>query len=146
MKKLFIAALLTITVAASSFASDNKKISNLAINNFRLEFAKASNVSWSTAEKYYKATFYMGAEKMEAFYNASGEKVATSRTISIDELPVKAKRAFAKDYSDYTVKEAVEMDGIEETAYFLTAENDKESVILKVTGTGGLSIFKTTKK
>ncbi|MCW3079301.1 hypothetical protein [Segetibacter sp.] len=146
MKKLFIAALLTITVAASSFATPDKKISNLAINNFRFEFAKASNVSWSTAENYYKATFNIGAEKMEAFYNARGEKVAISRTISIDELPVKAKRAFAKDYSDYIVKEAVEMEGMEETAYFIAAENDKESVILRVTGTGGVSNFKTTKK
>ncbi|GEO11962.1 hypothetical protein [Segetibacter aerophilus] len=146
MKKLFLAALLTITVAASSFARDNKKISNLVIRSFRVEYAQASNVNWTSTNNYYKASFYVGDQKMEAFYNATGEKVATSRAITIDELPVKAKRAFARDFSDYTVKEAVEMDGTEDAGYFISAENEKETVILKVNSTGGLSTFKTTKK
>lgn len=146
MRKLFIAALLTVTIATSSFAGDNKKISNVAVNNFRGEFADASNVSWLKAENYYKATFYMGNEKMEAFYNLTGEKIATSKSITIDELPVKAKRAFAKDYSSYTLIEAIEMDGTEETGYFISAENEKETVILKVNTSGGLSTFQTTKK
>jgi hypothetical protein len=78
MKKLFLAALLTITVAASSFARDNKKISNLAVKSFMVEYSQASNVSWTLTDNYYKAAFFIGDQKMEAFYNAAGEKVAAA--------------------------------------------------------------------
>jgi hypothetical protein len=38
------------------------------------------------------------------------------------------------------------MEGTEESGYFISAENEKESLILKVNSTGGLSNFKTTRK
>ena len=132
MKKLFIVALLTITVAASSFAKDNNKVNAIAANNFKAEFANATAVSWTATDNYYKATFTVNDEKMEAFYNPQGEKVATSRTISIDQLPVKAKRSFAKDFAGYTIKEAIEFEGTEEPGYYIAAESEKESVILKI--------------
>jgi hypothetical protein len=83
---------------------------------------------------------------MEAFYNGTGEKIGSSRAISIDELPLKAKRSFAKDYADYTVKEVIEFNGTDETAYYLSAENEKTAVILKVNSVSELSTYKITKK
>ena len=146
MKKLFIAVLLTFTVAASAFAKDTKKVHNAAIRTFNEEFAKASDVNWISTDSYVKATFVLDNAKMEAFYNGSGEKIATSRAIMLEELPVKTKRAFAKDYSGYNVKEAIEFNGTDETAYFISAENEKESVILKVNSANELSKYKITKK
>jgi hypothetical protein len=146
MRKLFLAALISMTVAASAFAKDTKNVNGVAIRNFEIEFSKASNVTWTSTDKFVKATFIQDNEKMEAFYNQSGEKIATSRTIKLDELPVKAKRTIAKDYAAYTIIEAIEVEGSEDYGFYVSAENEKESVILKVNGTGGLSIFKVTKK
>lgn len=145
MKKLFLAALLVVTMAASAFAKDTKKVNAAALGNFKVEFKKASDVTWTANENYAKASFILNNERMEAYYNPEGEKIGTSHAITVDYLPVKAKRAFAKKYGDYTVKEAIEFEGTDETAYFLSAENDAESVILKVTD-DGLSIYKRTKK
>jgi hypothetical protein len=146
MKKLFIAALLALTVAGSAFAKDTKKVNALVVRTFDSEFRKASNVTWTVNEEYVKATFTLNNEKMEAIYNPSGERIGTSRAITIDELPVKTKRAFAKNYGDYAVKEAIEFTGTEENGYFISAENEKEVVVLKVNNTNDLTKFKVTKK
>ena len=146
MKKLFIAALLAVTVTASAFAKDTKKVNGRALSSFNVEFGKASDVSWTATDNYAKATFVLNSEKMEVFYNTAGEKIGTSRTISMDELPVKTKRAFAKDYSGYTVKESIEFDGVEESGYYISAENEKESLVLKVNALNELTKYKATKK
>jgi predicted DNA-binding protein len=145
MKKLLMAALLTVSVAASAFAKDVNKVSALAQGNFRSEFKKASDVSWSAAENYVKASFIYNNERMEAYYNTNGDKIGTVKAITIDELPLNAKRTFAKKYASYTVKEAIEFDGDESTDYYISAENDKESVVIKV-GASGVSTFQKTKK
>ncbi len=145
MKKLFIAILLTVTVATSAFTADDKKISLKIKENFRTEFAEAEKVTWSLKSNYAKASFEIEGKKAEAFYTLNGESIGCSRKITLEDIPVKAKRTFAKKYSDYTVKEAIKFESDEETAYFISAENDKESVILKVTGIG-VSVFKKTNK
>src|SRR6476469_1191331 len=118
MKKLFLSLLIASTVAASAFAKDTKKVNSLVASNFRIEFANASNINWTTTDQYIKASFVIDGEKMEAFYNQRGEKIASSKTISIDDLPVKAKRSFAKNYAGYTVKETIEFEGIDEAGYY----------------------------
>ena len=145
MKKLFIAALLTLTLATSAFAADDKKVSVKIRNSFNTEFGDLDNVQWTVKANFVKASFEVEGEKVDAFYDLNGESLGQSRKISLDKLPVQAKRSFAKKYSDYTVKEAIRFDGVDESAYFISAENDKQSVILKATATG-ISVFKKTIK
>lgn len=146
MKKLFISALLALSVAASAFAKDPNNINSALLRSFKADFKNASEVSWVTARDYTKASFTLNNERMEAFYNNKGEVIATSKSITLDELPVSAKRAFTKKFADYTVKEAIRMEGSEESAYYISAENEKETLIVKVDDFGSVSIFKTTKK
>ncbi|HEX8333088.1 MAG TPA: hypothetical protein VF622_10720 [Segetibacter sp.] len=145
MKKLIIAALLTITVATSVFASDEKKLNVNVLRSFETQFEDAEKVKWSSNSKYIKASFEVNGKKTDAFYNLDGEYIGCTKKITLEDLPVNAKRTFAKKYSDYTVKEAIKFDGTEETAYFVSAENDKQSLILKITG-AGVSVFKKTSK
>jgi hypothetical protein len=77
--------------------------------------------------------------RTEALYSAEGEFIGTNQAITLEELPVNAKRAFAKKYEGYTVKEAIRFEGSQESAYYISAENDKGSVILKVEGSGLIS-------
>jgi hypothetical protein len=145
MKKLFIAALLTVTVATSAFTADDKKIDSRIIRNFNTEYADADKVTWCVKSTYVKASFEVDGKQTDAFYNLNGESIGCSRKITLDNLPVQAKRQFAKKYSDYTVKEAIKFDGNEESAFFISAENDKYSVILKITA-AGVSVFKKAHK
>ncbi|HEX8461930.1 MAG TPA: hypothetical protein VF623_10890 [Segetibacter sp.] len=146
MKKLFIIALLALSIGSSAFANTTAAISKTVINRFYAEYKDASNVSWSTTGNYAKASFTVDNKKMEAYYNTNGEVVATSTNISLDELPVNAKRTFAKKFAGYTVKEAIRFEGAEESGYYISAENDKLSIILKVNENNQVGIFKTTKK
>jgi hypothetical protein len=47
--------------------------------------------------------------RTEALYSAEGEFIGTNQAITLEDLPVNAKRAFAKKYEGYTVKEAIRL-------------------------------------
>ena len=142
MKKLFISALLAITVAASSFAAGENTVNLAALKNFKAEFKKASDVQWSSGENYTMATFTLNNVRTQALYTPEGEFIGTNQAINLEELPVRAKREFAKKYDGYTVKEAIRFEGSQESAYFISAENEKGSVILKVEDNGSMSTVK----
>ena len=146
MKKLLMAALLVATLATSAFAKATTTVNYAALKNFNIEFRHASDVSWSSTENYIKASFVYDNEKIEAFYTLDGDKIGTTKGISVDQLPVKAKRAFAKSFGGYDVKQGILFEGVEENAYFLSAENEKESLIVKVYETGATSVYKKTMK
>ncbi len=142
MKKLFISALLSVTVALSSFAAEGNKVSFIARSNFESQFKHASDVQWTSGENYTKATFVLNNLRTEALYSEAGDFIGTKQAITLEELPVKAKRAFAKKYDGYTVKEAIRFEGTQESAYYISAENEKGSVILKVEDSGFMSTVK----
>lgn len=145
MKKFFFAALVTVAIATSAFAGSNN-VNVLVLNSFNHAFRNASNVAWTSREDYAKATFTLDDVKMEAFYNPNGELIGSSKGIKMDELPVNAKRTFAKKFSGYTVKEAIRFEGNDESAYYISADNDTESVIVKVSDNEQVSTFKKTNK
>lgn len=151
MKKLLFTTLVALSIITSAFADDVTKAKNVAkvnskaVSNFKNEFETASNVSWTSKTGYTKASFTMNNVKMEAFYDHQGNMIGSSHAICLDDLPTNAKRVFAKRYAGYTVKEAIQFDGIDETAYYISAENETHAVILKVSN-GMLSVFKKTSK
>src|SRR3954462_2825832 len=107
MKKLLMATLIVAALAASAFAKEPSAKSYKAEKSFIAEFTEASDVSWTTAGAFLKASFVYDKQRMEAFYTEEGEKIGTSRGIPLDLLPVKAKRAFAKKFEGYEIKESI---------------------------------------
>ncbi|HEX8357500.1 MAG TPA: hypothetical protein VF610_08820 [Segetibacter sp.] len=131
MKKLLFAALITVSLMSSAFASPVEGVSYFISNSFAGSFPKATNVNWKVTANFTKASFILNNVPTEAFYDRNGEFIGTSRAIAIDQMPTHIKRIFAKKYSGYTVKESIEFSGIEETSYYISAENEKGTVILK---------------
>ena len=142
MKKLFMSVLLAITVALSSFAAEGNKVNYAAVSNFASQFKRVSDVQWTSGESYTKETFVLNNVRTEALYTPAGEFIGTNQAITLEELPVRAKREFAKKYDGYTVKEAIRFEGADESAYYISAENEKGSVILKVEDSGSMSTVK----
>lgn len=145
MKKLFITTLLAVSLAASAFAKD-VTVNVAAERNFKVEFKNAANVTWTATVDYTKASFILNNEKMEAYYSPEGEMIATSKSIAVESLPVSAKRTIAKKLEGYTVREAISFEGSNESSYFISADNNKESIILKVLSNGQVSIFERSSK
>jgi len=146
MKKFFAIALLSLSIGTGAFANTTEAVSKTVTNHFKADFTNATNVSWTSGDSYTKASFTMDGKKMEAFYNTQGEVIGTSSNVGLDELPVNAKRTLAKKFTGYTVTEAIHFDGVEENAYYISLENDKEAVILKVGDNNQVVNFKRTKK
>lgn len=146
MKKLIFTALFAATVAINAFAAGADKVNQSAIDNFKASFKYASEVNWAVNKDYVVATFLYNNVRTEALYTNEGDFIGTNTSVVLEELPVKAKRTFAKKFDGYTVKEAIRFEGYEESAYFLSAENEKEAVILKIGDDGSVSTVQTTKK
>lgn len=142
MKKIFFTALLFVSLLSNAFASDEGKVDIKVVNNFRSSFRHANNVSWTLKATFVQADFEINGKKLSAYYQFNGELIGTSEKISLDELPVNAKRKFAKKYSGFTVKEAIKFESADEVAYFISAENENRSEIVKVSDTGSVSVFK----
>lgn len=146
MKKSILAALLSLSLVTTAFATGESKISYFILNSFNRDFKEATNVKWTSKTGLAEASFILNNRKTDVFYNSNGSLFAISKTIELDELPVSAKRAFAKKFEGYLVKEAIKYEESEERSYYISAENEKESVIIKVDQNEQLSIFKKSKK
>jgi hypothetical protein len=146
MKKLFFAALLTVTVATSGFSKDVNKVNTRTQHNFNFEFKGAEKVNWTVKSNFAKADFTLDGQKMEAFYNLNGEMIGTSKNIALDQLPTNAKRLLAKRYNGYNITEAIRFEGTDESAYYISGENDKEKIILKVAEDSQVSVYQKDSK
>lgn len=145
MKNLIITSLLAVMVFASASAAP-KPVSSAILTNFHIAYKRASDICWSVTNDYTKAMFTEDNAKIEVYYTFNGDVIGTSKNIALDDLPLCAKRSFAKQFAGFTVKEAIRLDGFGEVAYYISGENDKEAVILKVNEDNQVSLFTKTKK
>lgn len=132
MKKLFIAALLAITVAGSTFAADLKKLNAAILSSDKSEFAKAGSIS--------------GNKQTAGPGNSKGLTIGNDEDTTLNQLPVPAKRTFAKMFDGYNVKQAIHFTEAEGEVFYISAENEKESIIVKIDDELNISIFKKIKK
>ena len=145
MKKLFIASLMVISVFTSAFAAEDITTGSSATYMFNTNFKGATNITWTTKGDFTKAAFTKDNQKMEAFFNSNGDLISTSTSVTINDLPTSAKRTLAKNYATYTISEAISLDYMDETSYYVSATNGKESKIIKIAANGESSIFDTVK-
>lgn len=145
MKKLFIATLFAASLFSSAFAADANKVNRRTINTFQYEFKGATNVEWDVKSNFSKASFTVGGENVQAFFDTEGTLIGTSRSLTVDKLPTDVKRAFAKKYSNYEITESIKFDDVDNTSYYISANNENEVVILKITN-GSFSVFKKNSK
>jgi hypothetical protein len=141
MKKLFIATMMVVTLTATAFAAP-KTVSSRISNRFQSEFENASNVSWTVTDKYSKASFILEGKTIEAFYDATGEKIGTSQAISVSSLPKKAQKVIDTKYAGYKVTEAISFDKTDEgVQHYVSLENEKSKLVLEVSKDGDVSVF-----
>lgn len=142
-KKFIIAAIATFCVTASAFATGDEA-NEKAAKNLKTEYKNAQDVRWNVTDEYIKASFYWNNQHLEVFYNKDGETIAEGRLIKVNDLPLKAQQYLEKNYSDYTVTEAVEY--ISETTgmcYYISVVKDHSKPrILQISAEGAVSVFR----
>jgi len=145
MKKVLLSTLIVISLISSAFAAPGKKVGSIVKNAFESNFRNVQDVKWDESKDYYKASFVSNNVATEAFFDRKGDFIGSSHAITLDQLPTGIKRSFAKKYGSFTVKEAIQFDAVEETAWFISAENENQSVILKIAN-GNIEVYKSSAK
>ena len=126
MKKIFVVVLLALLAAGNAFAADSKKIGSVESGSAKNELEQAFDI------------------KYQNIFNEQNNGKTEKR--NENQLPVQAKRTFAKMFEVYKIKQTVRSTGTEEEVYYISAENEKESIIVKIDDTLDISIFKKSKE
>ncbi len=160
MKKIFLTITTAAILSVNVFAADGgKKVNETAATAsygvqqaFNTDFVGATDVAWTVTKNVQKADFYADCAKRTAFYNLTGDYLGTTQTVSYSAIPAKSQKLIAEDYKGYTVdevivyqtNEAINTD-IDPTSYFVDLKNDAHEVLVRVTSTGALELFKQVK-
>ena len=145
MKKIFLTTLIAAMIGSQVFASDVSKVSYRVLAAFQAQFADATDVNWTVTEDDTKAKFTIEGEQVEAFFNASGDVIGTSRKTDLKRLPLNAIQKIRKSYAKYKVTETIEFEFNGERKYFVSLENDADRKILEVSLYGNVTIFEKCK-
>ena len=145
MKKILFSTLIAVTLFTSGFAAETDKRILNAESSLKMEFKNASKVQWSHRNGLMKASFLDNGNQTEAFFGTDGKMIATCKMINPDAVPTSAKIKLAKKFTGYIITEAINYQDADGEAYFVSAENDTQKVIIK-SKDGVTSIFKKSLK
>ncbi|MDB5211750.1 MAG: hypothetical protein JWQ30_2577 [Sediminibacterium sp.] len=139
MKKFLIACLIVVSFATSSFASNNATISSKAMAHLEANYSAAKNVSWTVSDNFEKASFTVGNEKVDVYYNEDGNLLGSTKTMAFDKLPKSALEILTTEYTfpDYELTDCIEYTDVDNNKnYFVSFDINSERVVLSVS-TGG---------
>ena len=130
-----------------AFATDSDNVNAKVKAAFHSDFSNATSVNWEKISDYYFATFLINNLEVNAAYSEDGELVGTSRPIETSLLPINVLMAVNKKYEGYSIAEkSLELTFQGSTNYYLTATNDRQSVKLKCSTNGAITVERKLKR
>lgn len=148
MKKLVVSLAMFVAVFGTALAADGTKISYRVEEAFKKEFAGATSVKWEVIRKHdlFQAHFIYNNERLNAFYDAEGNLIATGRYVSVAHLPLLLRKNMFEKYKGYEIKDVIEFVQGEETSYLISVENEKSKLLVHGYINGSAYIFKKERK
>jgi len=135
MKKLIIAALLLTIATTYSFAgSTTNNNSGEVKTSFRQDFKNAQLMSTEANNNFTKITFKMNDQVLCAFYSTTGELLAVTRNILSSQLPINLMMSLKKHYGEHWITDLFELNGNDQTAYYVSLENADSKMTLRSNG------------
>lgn len=125
MKKIFFTILLALAIAAGAYAADTRKAGSTETAASNKEFLQTREI---TGE-----------------YEMHEQKILDNVKKGENQLPVPGKRTFAKMFDGYSIKQAIQHKGTDGESFYISAENEKESIIVKIDDNLEVSIFRKPK-
>lgn len=133
-KKFFVATAAFILTLSAAFAQDATPVPDAIVKELNQEFSGASNVQWKTTPNFYKASFTVDAQPLEAFYSFDGQLIAVSRKIRVEQLPMALIKEAKEQGSLDQVTDLFELSSDRGTEYFITFGAGNEAKIYKSGG------------
>lgn len=131
MKSMILAAAFMLAAFTQTFAAD-VAVKPTVLRSFQTSFNGASDIQWSIIENVYRADFVVDGEKTIAFFNMEdGALIATSRYITIKELPGVLRSSLKAQTAEATITEIFEVQSNGSIDYYVTVRDGAKSTILK---------------
>jgi len=146
MKKKILTLLAFVMLTVTSTFAGGNEISKDALTTFSGTFTKATEVKWEKDINYYKASFKMNGQSLNALLSEEGKLIAVSRNILSTELPIGLQAALNKNISAYWISDLAEYAMDNETLYYVTLENADQKITLESIGTYDWSLLKKMAK
>ncbi len=148
MKKLVVSLAMFVSVLSVALASDGGKTNYRVKESFDKEFAAAKSVTWELIknENIYQARFTYNNERLNAFFDADGNLIATGRFISVANLPLLVRKNVFEKYGSYRITDVIEYVQGNQTSYLVSLENEKAKLLVHGYISGATYIFKKEKK
>lgn len=146
MKTLIIAVILSLTVTGSALAMPEPTFKG--IEHFQNKFPQATDVNYKVTGQFTEVNFKWNGIRLQAFYDANGTPIATSRYIDPNTLPLYVQLSIKKYYPSFFITESAEFtDATDDTlSYYVTVSGPKNTYLLHVSTSGAISVFKKMKQ
>ncbi|MES2646812.1 MAG: hypothetical protein V4717_08065 [Bacteroidota bacterium] len=143
MKSIFLSAALAICLFATASGTREKSVANYRIiQSFNEEFGRVENLKWSSAmNNLVKADFELDNETMSAYFDENGEYVASTKIISLDQLPKKLQASIKEKVGDAKIDQVFEMTSIREKSFFVETTSNNEKKVWKGDSFGKLTRY-----
>ncbi len=116
-------------------------------DHFEKKFPGAMEVDCKNKGQFTEVNFIWSGLQLQAFYDLAGEPLATSRFVSLGNLPLFVQLNLKKEYPSYVVTEASEFSDAEDgLSYYVSVTGPKASYLLHVSTSGIISVFKKMKQ
>jgi hypothetical protein len=140
MKKFLIAALIVVSFATSAFASNSA--SSKALAHLEANYSAAQNVSWTVTDDFEKASFTIGNEKNDVYYNVYGDFIGSSKTMAFDKLPKAALDILTTEYTfpAYQLTDCIEFtDADNNKSFYVSFDINNERVFISISTNGSVA-------
>jgi hypothetical protein len=164
MKKIFLAAGISLVTATVTFAQDNNRdnasVSPLVKSQFETDFPNATNIDFESKQNFDEVSFTQDKEKISAYYDNNEQLIGTVEKKSFSDLPGNAQKEILKKYAAYSVTGVVKFNDNESDHmemilygtslhdgdnYFVELKSDDKTILVKVDLSGGIDFLTAMK-
>ncbi len=97
--------------------------------SFNTSYPKAQEIKWSKIDSYEKVNFKMDGQEQTAFFTQDGEWIATTRNISLEQLPKALKENLKNEMNDFWITDLIIMSTGSGDTYYVQLENADSKLI-----------------
>ena len=147
MKKSILMWAMMLTMGlTSAFANNGETINQRAVSSFKKDFTNAQDVKWEISKDFVKATFTINGQVMFAYYSQTGDRMAVTRNILSNQLPINLLTNLKKSYGTYWISDLFEVSNSTDASYYVTLQSSDHTVVLKSNGISGWDVYSKEKK
>lgn len=137
----FVLILCSLLITGCNKDDDNHTPNINVISKFDTMYPDATNVSWDTKAGYHIAEFTNGSFKTEAWYDDSGNWIATETELTLKALPIPVQSSFgSSQYATWKIDDVsmLERDLAPEPVYIIEVEKGDVDIKLHYAKEGTL--------